>query len=159
VNVDPDHTGGRWSVRRVPPDLERAYVDAGWWTEDTLGSLVARQLAAHPASTVSIWSRSRGWQGSYADIDDEARRLVALLQEFGVQPGDAVAFQLPNWREAVVSFAALALGGHVVVPIVHIYGRKEVAFILEQSGAVAYISPLEYGQVDYGTIVETVATA
>jgi len=146
-------------VRRVPPDLERAYIDGGWWTEDTLGALVARQLAAHPASTVAIWSRSRPWQGSYAEIDSEARRLVTLLQDMGVRPGEAVAFQLPNWREAVVSFAALALGGYVVVPIVHIYGRKEVAFILEQSGAVAYISPLAYGHVDYGAIVETAAPA
>jgi acyl-CoA synthetase (AMP-forming)/AMP-acid ligase II len=159
MNVDPARTGRRWSVRRVPPDLERAYVARGWWTDDTLGALVARQLAAHPAATVAIWSRSRGWQGSYADIDDEARRLVSLLRDMGVQPGDAVAFQLPNWREAVVSFAALSLGGYQVVPIVHIYGRKEVAFILEQSGAVAYISPLAWGHVDYGAIVETAAPA
>ena len=47
----------------------------------------------------------------------------------------------------------------MLVPIVHIYGRKEVAFILEQSGAVAYISPLAYGHVDYGAIVETAAPA
>jgi acyl-CoA synthetase len=154
MSVDPARPGERWAVRRVPPDLERAYVDAGWWTDDTLGALMARQLARHPASPVAVWSRSRRWQGSYADIDDEARRLVTLLRDMGVQPGAAVAFQLPNWREAVVSFAALALGGYVVVPIVHIYGRKEVAFILEQSGAVAYISPLAYGHVDYGAIVE-----
>jgi acyl-CoA synthetase (AMP-forming)/AMP-acid ligase II len=159
MNVDPGRTGKRWIVRRVPPDLERAYVDGGWWTDDTLGAMVGRQLARHPASTVAIWSRSRGWRGSYAGIDDEARRLVTLLRELGVQPGDAVAFQLPNWREAVVSFAALALGGYKVVPIVHIYGRKEVAFILEQSGAVAYISPLAYGHVDYGAIVEAAAPA
>lgn len=159
MKIDPDRTGGRWIARRVPPDLERAYIDGGWWTGDTLGTLVARQLAAHPASTVAVWSRSRGWHGSYADVDDEARRLVTLLLDMGVQPGDAVAFQLPNWREAVVSFAALALGGYVVVPIVHIYGRKEVAFILEQSGAVAYISPLAYGHVDYRAIVETAAPA
>jgi acyl-CoA synthetase len=144
-------------MRRVPPELERAYVDGGWWTEETLGAMVARQLAAYPASKVAIWSRSRSWQGSYADIDDEARRLVALLRDMGVQPGEVVAFQLPNWREAVVSFAALALGGYVLAPIVHIYGRKEVAFILEQSGAAAYISPLAYGHVDYGAIVETTA--
>ncbi|HBZ70958.1 MAG TPA: AMP-dependent synthetase [Deltaproteobacteria bacterium] len=144
-------------MRRVPPDLERAYIDGGFWTDDTLGAMVARQLAAHPASTVAIWSRSRGWQGSYAAIDEEARRLVTLLQEMGVRPGDSVAFQLPNWREAVVSFAALALGGYVLVPIVHIYGRKEVAFILEQSRAVAYISPPAYGHVDYEAIVEAAA--
>jgi len=159
MNGDPDRTRERWSLRRVLPDLERTYTDSGWWTRDTLGAMVARQLAAHPASTVAIWSRSRGWQGTYADIEDEARRLVSLLREMGVQPGDAVAFQLPNWREAVVSFAALALGGYVLVPIVHIYGRKEVAFILEQSSAVAYISPLAYGHVDYGAIVETAAPA
>jgi len=157
VSVDPERASRRWSVRRVPPDLERAYVDAGFWTDDTLGAMVARQLAMHSESTVAIWSRSCGWQGRYADVDDEARRLVTLLRELGVQPGDAVAFQLPNWREAVVSFAALALGGYVMVPIVHIYGRKEVSFILEQSGAAAYVSPLGYGRVDYEAIVETAA--
>jgi acyl-CoA synthetase (AMP-forming)/AMP-acid ligase II len=141
-------------VRRIPPDLERAYREGGWWTDDSLGAMVARQLAAHPASRVAIWSRERPWQGSYAEVDDEARRIVALLRDMGVQPGEPVAFQLPNWREAVVSFAALAMGGYVLVPIVHIYGRKEVAFILEQSGAAAYVSPLAYGHVDYAAIVE-----
>jgi acyl-CoA synthetase len=159
MSVDPLRRGRRWPVRRVPPELERAYVDGGWWTDETLGAMVARQLAAHATSKVAIWSRSRGWQGSYADIDDDARRLAGLLRDLGVQPGEAVAFQLPNWREAVVSFAALALGGYVLVPIVHIYGRKEVGFILEQSGAAAYISPPSYGHVDYGAIVDTAAPA
>jgi acyl-CoA synthetase len=159
MSVDPDRASRRWNVRRVPFDIERLYVDSDWWTNDTLGAMVARQLAAHPASTVAIWSRSRAWRGNYADIDAEARQLVSLLRDMGVQPGDAVAFQLPNWREAVVSFAALVLGGYVLVPIVHIYGRKEVAFILEQTGAVAYISPLAYGHVDYDAIVETAAPA
>jgi acyl-CoA synthetase (AMP-forming)/AMP-acid ligase II len=149
----------RWSLREVPPELGRAYVAGGWWTGDTLGAMVARQLAAHPAAKVCIWSRSRAWQGRYADVDAEARRLVTLLRDFGVQPGEAVAFQLPNWREAVVSFAALALGGYVLVPIVHIYGRKEVSFVLEQSGAAAYLSPWSWGHVDYGAIVETAAPA
>src|SRR4029453_8820752 len=157
MNVNRDRAGERWRVRCVPPDLERAYIDGGWWTDETLGTVVARQLAAHPTATVAIWSRSRGWQGSYADIDGEARRLVTLLRDMGLEAGESVAFQLPNWREAVVSFAALALGGYVLVPIVPIYGRKEVAFVLEQSGAAAYISPLAYGHVDYGAIVETAA--
>lgn len=159
MSVDPDRPGRRWRVRRVPTDLQRAYVDGGWWTDETLGAMVARQLAAHPSSKVSIWSRSREWRGSYADVDVEARRLVALLRARGIQPGEAVAFQLPNWREAVVSFAALALGGYVLVPIVHIYGRKEVGFILEQSGAAAYISPIAYGHVDHLAIVEAAAPA
>ncbi len=153
------HATPRWPLRRVPPALERAYVDGGWWTDDTIGAMVARQLAAHPELTVAAWSRTRGWKGTYADVDDEARRLVALLRDRGIEPGEAVAFQLPNWREAIVSFVALALGGYVLVPIVHIYGRKEVGFILEQSGAAAYVSPLAYGHVDHAAIVATAAPA
>ncbi len=145
----------RWPVRSVPPELERRYTEAGWWSDDTLGAMVARQLAAHPKTRVAVWSRERPWQGCYADLDDEARRVVSLLRQQGIEPGEAVAFQIPNWREALVSFAALAMGGYVLVPIVHIYGRKEVDFILEQSGASAYVSPMAYGHVDYAEIVET----
>jgi acyl-CoA synthetase (AMP-forming)/AMP-acid ligase II len=144
-------------LRRVPPELERRYALEGWWTDETLGAMVARQLASHSESQVAIWSRSRPWRGSYANVDAEARRLVTLLRARGVEPGEAVAFQIPNWREAVVSFAALALGGYVLVPIVHIYGRKELSFILAESGAAAYVSPISYGHVDYGEIIETAA--
>ncbi len=83
-----------------------------------------------------------------------ALRLVAALADAGLEPGDVVAFQLPNWREAVVAFYGLAMGGYVLVPIVHIYGPKEVRFILAQSGARAYISADRYGHVDYLDIVD-----
>jgi acyl-CoA synthetase (AMP-forming)/AMP-acid ligase II len=157
MSNDPLRPGARWPLRRIPPDLVRTYVDGGWWTDDTLGAMIARQLARHPAATVAVWSRSRPWRGIYADVEAEARRLVALLRELGVRPGEPVAFQIPNWREAIVAFAALALGGYVLVPIVHIYGRKEVSFILEESGAAAYISPTAYGHVDYADIVGAAA--
>lgn len=157
MSAPPAPRGKAWQLRPVPTELERRYVEGGWWTDETLGDMVARQLTGHPSSKVSIWSRSRAWQGTYADVEAEARRIVTLLRDLSVQPGEAVAFQIPNWREAVVSFAALALGGYVMVPMVHIYGRKEVAFILEQSGAAAYVSPTAYGHVDYAGIVDTAA--
>lgn len=146
-----------WAVRTVPPTLVQRYVEAGWWTDATLGGMIADRLAADPSATVSIWSRARPWHGTYADVDAEARRLVSMLRASGVRPGEVVAFQMPNWREAVVAFAALAMGGYVLVPIVHIYGSKEVSFILEQSGAAAYLSPAAYGHVDYVRIVDEVA--
>lgn len=154
---DRDRPDGRWPLRPIPPALERSYAEGGWWTADTLGAMIERQLASHPSARVSVWSRSRPWRGAYSDIDLEARRMIALLRAAGIQPGEAVAFQIPNWREAVVSFAALAMGGYVLVPIVHIYGRKEVSFILAESGVAAYISPLAFGHVNYGDIVTACA--
>jgi acyl-CoA synthetase len=143
-----------WPVRPVPGLLRDRYVQAGAWTDDTLGALVDRSLAAVPDAGIHIWSESRPWHGTYTDIHAEARRLLGALRAAGLKRGDVVAFQLPNWREAVVAFYALAMGDFVLVPIVHIYGPKEVRFILTQCGARAYISADRYGHVDYLDIVD-----
>ena len=147
----------RWALRPVPTHLEQRYVSEGWWTDATLGGRVAEWLAAAPDSAVHIHSRTRDWHGTYADIDGEARRLVAFLRSEGIEAGTVVAFQIPNWREAVAVFCGLAMGGYILVPITHIYGRKEVSFILDECGAEAYISPAAYGHVDYAEIVDHAA--
>ena len=148
-----------WPVRQVPAALRERYLVEGWWTDETLGRLVERSLSAAPAAGVHIWSESRPWHGTYADVHTHARRLAGALREAGLEPGDAVAFQLPNWREAVVAFYGLAIGGYVLVPIVHIYGPKEVRFILAESTARAYISADRYDHVDYLDIVDGVAAS
>ena len=152
-------TEARWSLREVPAHLEQRYVSEGWWTQATLGGRVAEWLAAATDTGVHIHSRTHDWHGTYADVDREARRLVALLRHQSIEPGAVVAFQLPNWRESVVAFAGLAMGGYILVPITHIYGRKEVSFILGECGAEAYISPAAYGHVDYAEIVDSSSLA
>ena len=126
-------SGGRCGP--VPAALRERYLAEGWWRDETLGGLVDRSLRAAPDAGVHIWSETRPWHGTYAEVHADALRLVAVLADAGLEPGDVVAFQLPNWREAVVAFYGLAMGGYVLVPIVHIYGPKEVRFILRQSGA------------------------
>ena len=145
--------------RAVPAALRALYLERGWWTDDTLGQVVYRSLRAAPDATINVWSESRPWHGSYSDVQNEALRLVRVLRDAGIEPGSVVAFQLPNWREAVSAFYGLAMGGYVLVPIVHIYGPKEVRFILRESGARAYISTDRYGHVDYLDIVDGAAPA
>jgi acyl-CoA synthetase (AMP-forming)/AMP-acid ligase II len=144
----------QWPVRDVPAALRDRYLAQGWWTDETLASRVDARLADVPDAGFHIWSDTRPWHGTYADVQADARRLVTFLTDAGIEPGDVVAFQLPNWREAVVAFYGLAMGGYVLAPIVHIYGPKEVRFILEQSGARAYISADRFGHVDYLDIVD-----
>ncbi len=141
-------------MRGVPPALRDRYFDSGAWTGDTLGALVDRSLATAPDATINVWSESRPWHGTYSDVHCEAMRLLGVLRAEGLEAGDVVAFQLPNWREAIVAFYALAMGGYVLVPIVHIYGPKEVRFILAECGARAYISTDQYGHVDYLDIID-----
>src|SRR4051794_37561440 len=147
----------RWPVRTIPAAVRARYLADGCWTDETLGEFVDRCLLAAPDAGVHIWSEARPWHGTYAHIHADARRLARALADNGVEPGDVVAFQLPNWREAIVAFYGLAMGGYVLAPIVHIYGPKEVRFILDQSGARAYISADRFGHVDYLDIVDGAA--
>lgn len=159
AGAEPVRDPARWPVRRVPDACRREYLDAGRWTDDTLGDLVDRSLRAHADATVQVWSETAPWAGTYRDVHTEALRLAGALRAAGIEPGDVVAFQLPNWREAVVAFYALAIGGFVLVPIVHIYGPREVRFILAQSGARAYVSADAFGHVDYVAIVDGASDA
>jgi acyl-CoA synthetase len=114
----------------VPVELAKRYKREGWWTQDTTGELLARGLAEAPNSQFRVHSAVRPWAGTFRDVERVARRLAAGLRARGVGPGDVVAFQLPNWMEAAATFWAAAFLGAVVVPIVHFYGRKELAHIL-----------------------------
>ena len=66
-----------------------------------------------------------------------------------------VAFQLPNWTEAAVTFFGLALLGVVVVPIVGHYGSKEVGFALRESRARAFVTADRFKRLDYLANLET----
>ena len=82
--------------------------------------------------------------------------MAAGLRALGIGPDDVVAFQLPNWVEAAITFYACAMLGVTLVPIVHFYGPKEVGFILRQSRARALILVSRIGQRDYLADLATV---
>jgi len=117
-------------MRTIPDELVRRYHEQGWWTSETIGDLLTRELAAAPDTEFHIHSAIRPWSGTCREAETTARRLAAGLRRRGVGPGDVVAFQLPNWMEAAAVFWASAFLGATVVPIVHFYGRKEVGYIL-----------------------------
>ncbi|MFB7182128.1 3-phosphoshikimate 1-carboxyvinyltransferase [Streptomyces sp. NPDC056257] len=72
---------------------------------------------------------------SWRELDERVDRAAATLLAFGVQPGEAVAYQLPNWAEFVeVSLAALRIGA-VCCPLMPILRQREMAFALRRSGA------------------------
>src|ERR1700731_2222472 len=136
-------------MRPISDELVQRYQAEGWWTQDTLGDLLARGLAAHPGTTFSVHSAVRPWSGTYGDVELVARRLAAGLRERGVGPGDVIAFQLPNWMEAAAVFWASAFLGAVVVPVVHFYGRKEVGYILESVAPRVFVTAQKFGRLEF----------
>jgi acyl-CoA synthetase len=138
-----------WELRDVEPERTRRYVREGWWDDDSLGTVLAAGLAAAAAETFSVRSDRRPWRGTLGDVDALARRVAGGLRARGIGPGDAVAFQLPNWVEAAATFYAVCYLGATVVPIVHFYGAKEVAYILRKTNVKALVTADRFGHLDY----------
>jgi acyl-CoA synthetase len=136
-------------MRKIPVELTKRYEEEGWWTQDTLGDLVAGGLQANPDTTFVVHSDVRPFAGTFRDVEIEARRLAAGLRARGVRAGDVVALQLPNWKEAAAAFWASTFLGAVTVPIVHFYGRKELTHILGTAKPRVFITAEEFGRMQF----------
>ena len=136
-------------MRKIPVELTKRYQDEGWWTDETLGDLVARGLRANPDTGFVVHSAVRPFSGTFRDVELEARRLAAGLHARGVGPSDVIALQLPNWKEAAAAFWASTFLGAVTVPIVHFYGRKELTHILGTAKPRVFITAEEFGRMKF----------
>jgi cyclohexanecarboxylate-CoA ligase len=103
-----------------------------------------------PAATAVV---DRDRRVTFGELDRLADRAAALLHRLGVGRGDVVSFQLPNWLEAAVLYHATARLGAISNPIVPIYRRREVGFILEQARSRVLVVPDEFRGFDYPAMV------
>jgi acyl-CoA synthetase (AMP-forming)/AMP-acid ligase II len=146
----------RWRLRTVPSALARRYVDEGWWTDASLGSMVASGLQAMRGDRFQVHSAVHPWSGTFADVDRAARALATSLQARGVGRGDVVVCHLPNWAEAGITFWAAAYLGAVIVPVVHFYGAKELDYILRVTEPSVVISADRFGHADHLALYDEV---
>ncbi|HZJ25720.1 MAG TPA: AMP-binding protein [Acidimicrobiia bacterium] len=138
-----------WPLPDVAPALAQRYRERGWWRDETLGDVVAGALAAHPEVAVRLWSQTRPAETTIGEVTRRSRALAGALAARGIGPGHVVAFQLPNWLEAVVTFYGVSLCGATLVPIVHFYGPREVGHVLRESGAELLVTADRFGHLDY----------
>jgi cyclohexanecarboxylate-CoA ligase len=119
------------------------------------GELVDDALAAgarsHPGRAAVV---DRGRTITYGELDERVARAAGMLGARGVQPGDVVSFQLPNWWEAaVVHHAAIRIGA-ISNPIVPIYREREVGFILRQARSRVLVIPDAFRRFDFRAMAD-----
>jgi len=112
----------------------------------TLAAVLTESAARFPGTGVHYDGHPPTTVG---EIHRAAKTVAAGLHALGVRPGDAVAVQLPNRPETAIAYQAVLLAGAVLVPVVHIYGPREVGFILRESAAKVLVLPDRWGRIDY----------
>jgi cyclohexanecarboxylate-CoA ligase len=121
----------------------------------TLWELVELRAAATPTASMLIDGRERSL--SFREFRDAAESTAAALMRHGVGEGSRVSWQLPTTLEAFVTMAALARLGAVQNPIVPILRRREVSFIVDQTGCELLIAPTVFRGFDHGALARAVA--
>jgi acyl-CoA synthetase (AMP-forming)/AMP-acid ligase II len=129
---------------------------------DTVSGLLDRRADERPEAVglVAV-SQAAGYRTlSFQTWRREAAQLAHVLaHEYGVQPGDRVAWLLGNRHgtEALVTYHAVARLAAVNVPINDRLTPREIAHILDHSGARALLAP-ERSREPVGQAVAALAT-
>ena len=81
-----------------------------------------------------------GTELSYGQLAADADRYAKGLQALGLGPGSCVATLLPNGTDAIALFFAAFEAGLYIVPVNWHLAAAEIAYILRDSGAAAFIA-------------------
>ena len=129
--------------------LRARWYAEGWFGHESIAEHLRLGAERFPASTMHFVGGPTPTSIRLDEMYKRSRRLAAGFASLGVGPGETVAVWVPNWVEGAITYqAALSLGA-VVVPIIHIYGPREVGFVLRQSGARVLVMPDRWRVIDY----------
>jgi cyclohexanecarboxylate-CoA ligase len=95
---------------------------------------------------------------TFLQLWERAVNLAGWLEGNGVTPGQCAMWQFPTSVEAMVLAVALSLLCVVQVPILPIYGRREIGFVIEQTGADYFVIPHGW-ETSHGPDIEFVRGA
>ena len=108
------------------------YRAAGWWGDDTIGSMVSRWASERPEATAWIAGDRRT---SWAEYDATADAIARTLLAHDLPDGERVAVLMPDGAGVHAAFVGVERAGLVVVGIGHRAGDREIAHLLTLTGA------------------------
>lgn len=91
-----------------------------------------------------VYAVFEGREITNVEMERSSKKLASALRSLGVKRGDRVLIQMPNRPEVFQSFGAIWRIGATVVPVNHMIGAEESAFIYRDCGAGTLISSSDF---------------
>jgi fatty-acyl-CoA synthase len=118
-----------------------------------LAALFAHAAGEHPDREFLVFGSRRM---TYAQVEREAAALADALTRLGVQPGDRLAVDLPNWPEWVITMLAAALRGVTLVPLDPSLTFQDLKYQLRHAEARAAIVAEAFAGADFVELFDEV---
>jgi cyclohexanecarboxylate-CoA ligase len=128
------------------PEVIQHYTAAGYWPNCTICTYLDAAVQRHPEKTAVVDPFGRL---TYAELAHLVDRLALAFLALGIEPGDVVSFQLPNWHQFVIIQYALSRIGAVGNPLIPIYRQRELRFMLTLAASKVMIIPHTFRGFDY----------
>ena len=127
-----------------------------WWLGTTLGDILDKTDDVYPQKEALVDDRVRL---AYSELRERVNRLAVGFIKLGIEKGDTVLLQLPNWAEYVYSYFALQKIGGIPVLLISGYRQLEVSHLCQLTEARAWIVPDVYRKIDYTSFMRGVKEA
>lgn len=137
------------------PDTRRVEAE-GHWLDRLLVDDLDDAVAKHPDKLAFVGTNSMRQcedRLTYAELAERVERIAAGLSRLDVEPGDAVAFQLPNWWQFTALVLACNRIGAVANPLMPIFRERELKYMLGFSEAKVAVVPAVWRGFDHASML------
>lgn len=123
------------------------------WPYKTILNYLNDAIEKYPQKEAIIDKNSRY---TYEELGKMVDRVALGLLELGIEKGDVVSIQLPNWNEFIILHYAITRIGAITNPLIPIYREREISYMVGAVESKVLIIPAKFRNYDYVQMVQTI---
>jgi acyl-CoA synthetase (AMP-forming)/AMP-acid ligase II len=146
-------TDGSQRYPHFSDDYIERWASPGLWAQKTLHGAFDECVAEAP-DRVALITKDRRF--TFREFKEASDALAAGLIGIGVQPGDIVSVQLPNWPEMCFLQIALSRIGAVIQPLHMVFREREMNSLLNFCDTNHAVVPESFGDFGYADVMREI---
>ena len=131
----------------LPEARLRAMKQAGHWRDRTIIDYLDDRIAGSPERVAIIDDNSMTGERTvltYAELGRRVERIALGLARLGLERGDVLSYQLPNWWQFTALHLAAMRLGVITNPLMPIFRERELEFMLRLAETKLFIVPRRF---------------
>lgn len=141
----------------MAPERRPSMLKSGAWNDMIITDYLDQAVTSAANRTALVAYRVSDGQRhalSYGELDRVVARMAAGLAALGVEKGDVVSCQLPNWWQMSALHLACVRIGAVLNPLMPIFRERELRFMLGHAETRVLVIPRSFRGFDYAAMID-----